>query len=160
MDRNVGNLIPEAMLAYNEWVKACNERGLYPKVTGVLRTLLIQVAFYAQGRQKYSEICALRSQAGLWLIGEKEAKKKITWTFMSKHIPEFCFPKDSKYYGKVLAVDFALKDKENNLSWSGKMDANESGGPDYKEAGMLAEEFGFRWGGRFGDNPHIEWIMK
>ena len=40
------------------------------------------------------------------------------------------------------------------------MDANESGGPDYREAGLLAEDFGFKWGGHFGDGPHIEWIMK
>lgn len=160
MDRDINNLVPEAIVPCEKWIDDCRERGLKVAITGVRRRLIEQVAFFAQGRQSYSEICKLREQAGLWRIEQAEAKKIITWTFMSRHIPEFCFPRDSMHFGKVLAIDFALRDVDNKLHWSGKIDANESGGPDYKEAGLLAEEYGFKWGGRFGDNPHIEWIFK
>lgn len=160
MDRDIYNLVPEAILPLNQWMDACASRGLNIYVTGVRRQLIEQVAFYAQGRESYYEICKLREHAKLWKIGEAEAKKIITWTFLSRHIPEFCFPKGHLNYGKVLALDFSLKDQTGNLHWSGKVDANESGGPDYKEVGLLAEQYGFKWGGHFGDNPHIEWIFK
>jgi hypothetical protein len=164
MSRNIDDLIPEARLPYLAAKNECAEKGLIVVETCVKRKLEEQVALYAQGRESFNEICKLRDYAGLWPIAEDEAAKVITWTFLSKHIAQYAMPRDHKDFGKVLAVDFALKhfvDGKSKLYWNSKVDVNENEVPDFEEAGAIFEHHGFVWGGRWStpDRPHIEWAV-
>lgn len=161
-NRDINDLIPEARLPYMAAKAECAEKGLYVIETCVKRSLLEHIALYAQGRESYREICQLRAVAGLWGIAEDEAAKKVTWTFLSKHIAQYALPKDHKDYGKVLAVDFALKhfvDGKSKLYWNVKVDVNDNEVSDFKEVGLIFEKHGFEWGGRWSkpDRPHIQW---
>jgi hypothetical protein len=165
MIRRVSDLIPEAQPAYLAAKKECESVGLLLVETCIKRSLLEHIALYAQGRENYTEICLLRQVAGLWRIDEHAAARKVTWTFLSKHIAEYAFPKDHQDYGKVLALDFALRvhtDGKPKLHWNIKMDVNDNEVPDYEEAGKIFEKHGFIWGGRWKtpDRPHIQWPLK
>lgn len=165
MIRKISDLIPEAQSAYLAAKKECEEKGLIIVETCIRRTLEEHIALYAQGRENYAEICKLREIAGLWKIDEQTAARKVTWTFLSKHIAEYAFPKNHPDYGKVLAVDFALRmhtDKRSKLHWNIKMDINDNEVPDYEEAGLIFEKHGFVWGGRWKtpDRPHIQWPLS
>jgi hypothetical protein len=51
------------------------------------RTIAVQQAYFAQGRQPLEEVNRLRQIAGLWLLrSENDNKNPITWTMDSKHI--------------------------------------------------------------------------
>ena len=165
MIRKISDLVTEAQAAYLVAKKECEEAGLLIVETCIRRTLEEHIALYAQGRENYAEICCLREVAGLWKIDEETAARKVTWTFLSKHIAEYALPKDHQDYGKVLALDFALKhhaDGRSKLHWNIKMDVNDNEIPDYEEAGKIFEKHGFVWGGRWknADRPHIQWPLK
>jgi len=152
---NTNFLVDEAQAPLLAWQGECHKRGLSVVLTCIDRSLLVQVALFAQGRQSYKEICVLRKAAGLWPISEKEASRKVTWRLTSSHIPEFC-----NRGGKVYGVDFALErcvGGVNKIHWDVKVSVNGNDEPDYIEAGKLAEEFGFKSGRHFKDYCHIEW---
>lgn len=151
-------LIPEAVAPYMAAKGRCHQRGIKIVETCVKRSLLEQVALFAQGRQRYAEVCALRSVAGLHVISEEAASHKVTWRFMSSHIPEFC---DAD--GKSRAVDFALVHNVrgvDRLHWNLKLDVNKDDVPDYIEAAKIFEDLGFKSGRKYGDYCHIEWPKK
>ena len=75
-------------------------------------------------------------QAMLYAQGRTTPGKKVTNAKKGKSLHE-----------KGLAYDFAVLVK-------GKVDYRNV--DDYYKAGHLAETLGLKWGGRFGDNPHIE----
>ena len=50
------------------------------------RTVEIQDAYYAQGRENLSMVNGLRKMAGLYLLRSDKDNYKITWTRKSKHI--------------------------------------------------------------------------
>ena len=162
MSRKISDLVEPAQAAYLAAKKECAEKGLIIVETCVKRSHLEHIALYAQGRRSFSEICVLRAAARLWAIDEATAARKVTWTFLTKHIAEYCLPCNHEYYGQVLALDFCLKhhaDGKPKLHWNIKMDDNENEIPDYEEAGKIFEKHGFIWGGRWSkpDRPHIEW---
>ena len=165
MSRNIDDLIPDARAAYIEGKEACRKQGLIIVETCVKRSLLEHIALYAQGREKYAEICKLRQAAGLWEIGEETAGRKVTWTFLSKHISEYTFPRGHRFYGLVLALDFALRhyvDQKSKLHWNIKVDVNDNEIPDYDEVGAIMVAHGFEAGKdwKSPDRPHIQWPYK
>jgi hypothetical protein len=165
MSRNINDLVPEAILPYMSAKNECKSKGLFVVETCVKRQLIEHVALYAQGRESYYEICRLREIAGLWKIGEAEAARIVTWTFLSCHIPQFALPRDHKNYGKVRGVDFALEymlEGKLRLHWNVKVDANENNFSDFEEVGAIFEKHGFEWGGRWPtpDRPHVQWPLK
>jgi len=162
MLREITDLVLPAREHFMAAKKECKDEGLVILETCIMRSHLEHLALYAQGRRPYNEICRLRSAAGLWLIDVLTANKKITWTFPTKHIPEYCFPKNHKYYGRVLAVDYCIKhhaDARPRQNWNIKLTINEDEIKDYDRAGQIFEKYGFKWGGRFEipDRLHIEW---
>ena len=164
MIRKISDLVTEAQPAYVSAKKECEEKGLLIVETCIRRTLEEHVALYAQGRESYAEIIKLREVAGLWKIDEATAGRKVTWTFLSTHLAEYALPKNHPDYGKVLAVDFALRvhtNRRSKLHWNIKMDVNDNEIPDYEEVGKIFEKHGFIWGGRWKtpDMPHIQWPL-
>ncbi|MCP3029083.1 M15 family metallopeptidase [Halobacillus sp. A5] len=63
------------------------------------------------------------------------------------------------YHNYGLAVDFALRTEEGNLSWNTERDGNQNGQADWEEAAEIAKSLGFEWGGdweSFRDYPHLQ----
>jgi len=118
-----------------EFKARCADAGLNVKIIETDRSIRVQAAYYAQGRRPLSEVNILRSIAGLYRITDKQ-NRKITWTLVSIHFFECAF-------------DFAILDEEGKITWSTKADLNENDEPDYAEAGRIAKEVGFTWGGDF-----------
>jgi len=165
MLRQITDLVGPAQGAYHAAKKECQESGLVIVETCIKRSPLEHIALYAQGRRPYNEVCRLRTSAGLWLIDAFTANRKVSWTFQSKHIAEYCFPKNHKYYGKVLAVDFCIKhhaDRRPRQNWNIKLTVNDDEVHDYNKAGEIFEKYGFIWGGKLEipDRLHIEWSVN
>ena len=54
-----------------------------------LRSVLVQEAYYAQGRKPLEEVNRLRNAAGLFLLRSERDNYEITWTLKSRHIDGF-----------------------------------------------------------------------
>ena len=85
-----------------------------------------------------------------------EAKKKVTWTLVSKHLVNFDDTDPNNDYSQ--AFDFFLISKKKAY-WDVKANVNNNQIADYQEVGEIAESFGWEWGGRWKkkpDYPHIQ----
>lgn len=124
-------------------------------ITCTARKMQMQVALFAQGRQPLAEINKLRLVAGLPPINAIEAKKKVTWTLLSRHLVDYDNTKVEDDYSD--AFDFVIK-KGKIADYNVKTDVNENKIADYQEVGIIAEKYGWVWGGRWKtpDYPHIE----
>ena len=69
-----------------------------------LRKMIVQEAYFAQGRQALAEVNVLRTAAGLYLLRSERDNYIITWTLKSKHI-------DGK------AMDVLPTDGAGNPTW-------------------------------------------
>jgi peptidoglycan L-alanyl-D-glutamate endopeptidase CwlK len=78
---DIKQLHPDLVRVYSEakasYIKA-HPGGLQPRLGETYRSPEVQRAYYAQGRQPLAEINRLRGLAGLPLIGQSEAKNRIT----------------------------------------------------------------------------------
>ncbi|WP_093045328.1 M15 family metallopeptidase [Thalassobacillus cyri] len=66
------------------------------------------------------------------------------------------------YHNYGLAIDFALRNKNEKLIWDTEYDGNGNGKSDWMEVVAIAKELGFDWGGdwrRFKDYPHFQMDM-
>jgi hypothetical protein len=81
---------------------------------------------------------------------------RVTWTLNSKHVIRLDDADPDNDFSK--AFDIVLKDQDGKVYWGVKTNCNETGGPDYKEAGMIGESVGLKWGGRWKtpDYPHFQ----
>ncbi|MFZ4452629.1 M15 family metallopeptidase [Salibacterium aidingense] len=64
------------------------------------------------------------------------------------------------YHNYGLAVDFAIKKDNGEITWNTEYDGNDNGTPDWQEAADIAKAIGFEWGGdweRFQDYSHLQW---
>ncbi|MBO6100850.1 MAG: M15 family metallopeptidase [Spirochaetaceae bacterium] len=107
-------------------------------ITETLRELSTQMAYYACGRLPVADVKRFYAAAGLYDIGESEAKQIKTKTLNSNHMG-----------GK--AVDFAPV-VNGKIWWNA---------PDFvwERMGEIGESLGLKWGGRwkdFKDCPHFE----
>lgn len=140
--RKLSELLPQTQKKAEAWIDECRERGLNVWVTCTYRGQEEQDVLYLQGRKTLEEVNQARKSIGLYEIKESE-NKKVTWTRNSKH-------KSRR------ALDFALDVK--GQEWNLKIDMNQNQIPDFEEAGKLAIQFGFIWGGTWEDPdyPHIQ----
>lgn len=63
------------------------------------------------------------------------------------------------YHNYGLAVDYALRDDNDNITWDIHYDGNNNGESDWFEVADMAKELGFEWGGdwnNFKDYPHLQ----
>jgi len=155
MSRRLEDLDPKLLILYQEFNLKMGEAGLIHVVTSTSRSILEQMALYTMGRLSVAEVNTFRAVAGLILIRESE-NRKVTWTLNSKHITNMF--DDDLDNDKSKAFDFAILNKAGQAVWDLKVNVNESGGPDYDEAGKIGEGVGLKWGGRFSspDRPHFE----
>lgn len=107
------------------------------QVIETLRELSTQMAYYSRGLMPVANVQAMYSAAGLWKIGEKEARQQITWTLDSKHI-------------RGLAIDIAPV-KGGHVWWNAPHAV-------WERMGQIGESHGMLWGGRWKnkDGPHYE----
>lgn len=66
------------------------------------------------------------------------------------------------YHNYGLAIDFALRNKNEKVIWDTEYDGNGNGKSDWMEVVAIAKELGFDWGGdwrRFKDYPHFQMDM-
>jgi peptidoglycan L-alanyl-D-glutamate endopeptidase CwlK len=112
-----------------------------------LRTQAVQDAYFAQGRKPLEEINGLRKKAGLYLLGEAEAKRIVTHATHSAH-------QDGGAADIVPVVD-------GKIPWV----INGGNAELWLTFGRLGREAGLEWGGawkpldRFGigwDAPHYQ----
>jgi len=100
------------------------------------RTLLVQEAYHAQGRETLEIVNKKRAAAGLYLLRSEKDNYIITWTLKSKHIdgPETCFPLTAPEIRHGILRIF-----NGSLKLSGTVPGN---------AGLFAERTGNRRTGR------------
>ncbi|MFG6115889.1 M15 family metallopeptidase [Halobacillus sp. MO56] len=66
------------------------------------------------------------------------------------------------YHNYGLAIDFALRNKNEKVIWDTEYDGNGNGKSDWMEVVAIAKDLGFDWGGdwrRFKDYPHFQMDM-
>lgn len=102
------------------------------------RDLSVQMAYFACGRMDVKYVKQLYAAAGLYDIGEAEAKTIKTNTLRSNHIDGH-------------AADF-VPVKNGRLWWNAPKEV-------WEVMGEIGESCGLKWGGRwkdFPDSPHFE----
>lgn len=63
------------------------------------------------------------------------------------------------YHNYGLAIDYAIKDNNDNVIWDIHYDGNDNGESDWFEVAEIAKDIGFEWGGdwqHFKDYPHLQ----
>ena len=112
------------------------------KITDTVSELQEKYVYFHSGMVAagidYILTCTLRTQAEqeeLYAQGRTKPGAKVTWTLASKHIE-----------GK--AFDIAVM-KNGKITWDER---------EYEQAGIIGEEAGLEWGGRFKtpDRPHFQ----
>ena len=153
--RDIKDLTPAMQVFFQKFKNEMDKAKISFAVTCTARTVKEQQALYAQGRQKLSEVNALRKMAGLDPITAEENKRKVTWTLASKHIVDLDDNNPDNNLSR--AFDIVIT-KNKKATWDIKVDVNENQKPDYIEAGEIGERVGLKWGGRFSspDYPHFE----
>jgi hypothetical protein len=137
---------------------AKNELGIEIVLTNVARDIMVQAAFYAQGREPLYKVNLKRQLAGLPSIGDKENKNPITWTMKSKHIIDRHNQTAADDYSH--AIDFAVIGPGGAINWSVKADTNHDNKSDYIQVGQLIQRLDptIIWGGKWKtpDYPHLQ----
>ncbi|MBO7735858.1 MAG: M15 family metallopeptidase [Methanobrevibacter sp.] len=107
-------------------------------INETLRDLTTQMAYFVRGRMDPKYVKMFYKAAGLYEIGEAEAKTIITNTLESNHMS-----------GR--AADF-VPVKDGKLWWNAPDDV-------WRVMGEIGESCGLKWGGRWKelkDTPHFE----
>ena len=155
--KDISYLDPRMRKDIPEFLRIVEDAGLELKLSCTARLFKCQVALYAQGRQPLAEVNRLRKLAGMQpILTAVEAKKKVTWTLVSKHLVNFDDTDPNNDYSQ--AFDFFLISKKKAY-WDVKANVNNNQIADYQEVGEIAESFGWEWGGRWKkkpDYPHIQ----
>ena len=116
-------------------------------VIETLREQDVQDAYYAQGRDTLENINALRKKAGLWPIGIKESKKRVTDSRILVY--------KGVGHGNGMAID--LCPMAGKIVWWGAPVET------WERLGTIGEASLLEWGGRwktFRDCPHFQYPRK
>lgn len=141
-------LTPSMRLKAEAFVAKLNALGIPHVVLETRRTLEVQRAYYAQGRQPLIEVNAIRKIAGLYLLSEAENERIVTKTLNSRHL-------DGE------AIDIAPTDAKGRPWWNAPAEL-------WLRIGEVGESCGLEWGGRWGqtstrlgwDCPHFQDFTK
>lgn len=125
-------------------------RDLHPTVKAMAEELLTRCHNKGIPILYTSTLRTNEEQEALYALGRTKPGKKVTNA-----------PAGSSYHNYGLAVDFAVI-KDWRPTWDLRADVNANNLPDYTEVGIIAEEMGFEWGGRwthFKDYPHLQYTF-
>jgi hypothetical protein len=152
LHNEIEELLPAVQDAYQRGASKARDAGWEWRISETYRDYLVQVAYFSRSRAALSEVQFAYQQAGLYNIGEAEAKVKITNALKSNHIMR-------------KAIDMAPTTK------AGKKVAGTH--EEWREFAKFWIEQGFRWGGDWDgdgktkndgdvdemlvDYPHFEW---
>lgn len=155
-ETNITLLTLKMLDLYTQFLKAMDKACLRFRVTSVARDYRTQVALYAQGREPIHIVNFYRLGASLVPLKTVAENIKVTWTLNSLHVIRL--DDQNPLNNLSSAFDIVLYDSNGRATYDIKVDANQSSGPDYDEAGAIGESVGLRWGGRFKnpDKPHFQ----
>lgn len=152
--RDIKELVPELQEKFYKFQKAMEDAGLRFIITCTSRSILEQVALFAQGRMDIRDINKLRSMAKMGVLRNKN--HKVTWTLHSKHLTNLYDADLNNDFSE--AFDIALL-KGRRASWDIKADVNQNEIPDYEEAGRIGEALGLTWGGRWRKPDYVHFQL-
>jgi hypothetical protein len=78
-------LLPSVLPYFEAFIRLLDTSGLRYAILEVLRTAEVQEAYYAQGREPLDSVNAKRKKLGLYLLGEAEGKRIVTYARHSIH---------------------------------------------------------------------------
>ena len=142
-------LNPGVRRYFEDFIGKLEKNGFRYSIPETLRTIAVQEAYYAQGRKPLEEINELRRKAGLYLLGEAEGKRIITWTMESAHL-----------IGRAADIVPVVGEK---IPWA--ITAENAGL--WLAFGRLGQEAGLEWGGAWTpldqhgigrDAPHYQFL--
>jgi hypothetical protein len=149
---NLNDMHPVLFKRYQVFDSLMKAANIDYQVNAVLRTVAMQEAYYAQGRQALVAVNMLRKAAGMSPIGNDDNSYTVTNTHNSRHFPDA--------HGKSRAFDIVLLKPGRVATWDTKWDADHDSIPEYEEAAKLGEKAilvaGGHWKGTFHDWPHFE----
>lgn len=144
LHRDLNSLDPRMRTRVDAFLAKLKELDFPVAIIETLRDQDVQNAYYAQGRDTLENINALRKVAGLWPIGIKESKRKVT---------------DSKVlvykgvgHGNGMAIDLCPM-AGKIVWWGAPMDV-------WERLGGIGESCKLDWGGRWKtgrDCPHFQY---
>lgn len=125
----IAQMVPELKAKYSLWADELKKRGIGHRIIQVKRTIEIQKAYYAQGRQSLAEVNLLRKKAGLYVLTSDKENIVCTWTMASKHLESKAFDfvittsgRDdwncTEVYKECVAVAKTIGLKSNNKEFS------------------------------------------
>lgn len=143
MTNDIDALAPDVVPVAKTFVAELLRRGIRHKVTSTLRTAEEQLALYAQGRAQLSVVNALRKNAGMYILGEKENGYTVTNCDGVNN--------KSRHQGGK-AMDVVPLGNNGNPVWPPVDDAR------WLQIAEVGESYGLSWGGRWmtPDCPHYE----
>ena len=106
-------------------------------VSETLRELSVQMAYFSRSRMGIPEVQAMYKAAGLYAIGDAEARRAATWTLSSKHLE-----------GKAIDI---VPTREDKPWWTAPVEV-------WGRMGTIGKAHGLSWGGDWKnrDCPHFE----
>lgn len=139
MSRSIDDLDPRILDRARAFIRELQSLGFRYSVLETRRSPLVQRAYYAQGRETLEDINKKRAEAGLYLLGEDEAKRIITRTLKSLHI-------------EGMALDVAPVNSNGSIPWAVN---DAAAAARWIALGEVGERNGFEWGGRW--TPLSKW---
>lgn len=144
MSRSLDDMQPEsgakAALAIEKMrndaeLKTFGVTGVY--ISETKRELSTQMAYYSRSRMSVSDVKKMYAAAGLYHIGDDEAKRPNTWTLNSRHL-------------SGNAIDL-VPEIDGVISWSAPQKI-------WSRMGKIGKQCGLKWGGDWEekDLPHFE----
>ena len=136
-------------------IRLCKEAGVPIVLTCTARDNMEQMALYSQGRMPLEYVNMMRIEAGIWLIGKEENKRKVTWTLKSRHVVDLDKGEKARAYDVAL---LRVVKGRNRAHWNIKEDINGNDISDYEEVARIGESLGLVAGARWNspDWPHFQ----
>lgn len=153
--RKIQDLDPRLQEIAPVHMRLCKEAGVPIILTCTARDNMEQMALYSQGRMPLEYVNMMRTEAGIWLIGEEENKRKVTWTLKSRHVVDLDKGEKARAYDVAL---LRVVKGRNRAHWNIKEDINGNDISDYEEVASIGESLGLVAGARWNspDWPHFQ----
>jgi peptidoglycan L-alanyl-D-glutamate endopeptidase CwlK len=153
--RKIQDLNPRLQEIAPVHIRLCEEAGVPIILTCTARDNMEQMALYSQGRMPLEYVNMMRTEAGIWLIGKEENKRKVTWILKSRHVVDLDKGEKAKAYDVAL---LRVVKGRNRAHWNLKEDVNGNDIPDYEEVARIGESLGLVAGARWNspDWPHFQ----